>query len=122
MTNMTINETRRTIVITKAMNKAASKFGTPEYFDLQTARSHYPGFRVVVKNTKTKTETYKGLTYAFMEKYIEAHDDAEKSIITEYRFKRGLTEDSPKVCSFKEVRDWFLGKFPEIAKLYNKAA
>ena len=71
MTNMTINETRRTIVITKAMNKAASKFGTPEYFDLQTARTHYPGFRVVVKTTKAKTENYKGLTYEFMESILQ---------------------------------------------------
>ena len=66
---MTINSAARTISLTKKEMTAASRFGTVEYQNLQAARRDYPGFEVVTITRKVKTtrETYKGLTYDFME-------------------------------------------------------
>lgn len=75
MTNLTINNKARTIEMTKKFEKAASRFGSDEYKALQEARKDYPTYKVVVKTSTTKSkESFKGLTYDYMEKYIDAHD------------------------------------------------
>ena len=66
MTNITINTKNNTLVITKKFEKAASKFGSPEYKELKEARADFPNFKVVVRTVKQKKETYKGLTYEYM--------------------------------------------------------
>ena len=83
---MKVNMFERTIVLTKKEMTAASRYGSDAYKELQNARRDNPGFEVVTvtRTVKTQRETYKGLTYAYMEKYIKTHDDAEKTIWTEY--------------------------------------
>ena len=57
-------------------------------------------------------------------KYIETHDDDEKSIMAEYQMLRGLSEEAQealaKPCSYIEMKDWFLKKFPAIAEFHKK--
>ena len=62
---MTINYSSRTIQMTKKFAKAAEKFGSDEYKNLQEARRDNPTFKIVVVSRKTssKKDTYKGLTY-----------------------------------------------------------
>lgn len=123
---MTINMKNRTIEMTKKFAKAAAKFGTDEYRQLQEARRDYPYFKVVTVSHKTsaKKDSYKGLTYAYMEKYIETHDDDEKSIMAEYLMLRGLSEEAQEAlaepCSYQGIKDWFLKKFPAIAEFHKK--
>ena len=61
-----------------------------------------------------------------MEKYIEAHDDAEKSIMAEYQMLRGESEEAKVIharsASFLEIRAWFLKTFPAIEAFYTKRA
>lgn len=45
MTNIRINETKRTIEVTKAFSKEASKFGTAEYKMLKEARNDFPSLK-----------------------------------------------------------------------------
>ena len=75
---MTICERTRTITLTKKEMTTARHFGSDNYKALQEARRDYPGFAVITATRKvtTQRETYKGLTYEYMEKYIKAHDDA----------------------------------------------
>ena len=82
MTNIIINTKNHTIEMNKTVTKAASRFGTPEYNELQEARRAYPTLRVVTVAKKTAKPVYKGLTFEYIEKYIAAHDDDEKSICT----------------------------------------
>ena len=84
---MIINYAAHTITLTKKEMTAASRFGSDEYKELQTARRDYPGFTVTtaIRKVNTQRETYKGLTYAYMEKYIAAHDDEACTIMAEYR-------------------------------------
>ena len=88
---MKVNMFERTIVLTKKEMTAASRYGSDAYNELQNARRENPGYEIitVTRTVKTQRETYKGLTYAYMEKYIKAHNDAEETIWTEYMMYRG---------------------------------
>ena len=121
---MFINFFDRTIELTKKEMKAAGHFGSDEYNELMTARKDNPGYRVVVSTRKAKAvkkDTYKGLTYEYMEAYIEAHDQ-DQSIMKEYRKLRGLceniAENAPDPYTYQEMKEWFLDKFQEVANLY----
>ena len=125
---MTINARSHSIEMTKKFAKAASKFGSEEYKQLQEARKDYPNYRVVVvsRNSSIKRDTYKGLTYEYMEMYIQKHDDASHSIMEEYLMMRGKTTEAKEAlaesCSYLEMRAWFLNKFEAIAKFHEARA
>ena len=123
---MTINEKKNAIEMTKKFAAAARKFGTKQYRDLQEARRDYPNFKVVTVTRKATScqDTYKGLTYKFMEDYIQKHDDAEQSIMAEFEMLRGTSAEAQEAladsASYKEIKEWFLKKFPAIAEFHKK--
>ena len=125
---MKINMFERTIVLTKKEMNAASRYGSVAYKELQNARRDNPDYRVVTvtKTVKTQRETYKGLTYAYMEKYIKTHDDAEENIWAEYMMYRGTpinpADELPVAYNYNQMKAWFLGKYEEIAKFYENIA
>ena len=47
MSNIIINAKNHTIEMNKTVSKAASRFGTPEYNELQEVRRAYPTYHVV---------------------------------------------------------------------------
>lgn len=129
MTTITINTQKRTIEMNKTFATAASKFGTDEYAQLQEARRDYPTFKVVTVTRKAAKSAFKGLTFKYMEKYIAAHDNEDKSIMAEYKMLRAeFDEEDENVkmladsASYKEIKDWFLKKFPEIKKFHEDRA
>jgi len=123
---MFVNEKKNAIELTKKEAAAAAKFGTPEYKALQEVRRDYPGFKVVTITRKStaKKESYKGLTYGYMETYIQKHDDEENSIMAEYMMLRGLSEEAEEALAesftYQEMKEWFLKKFPAIAEFHKK--
>ena len=128
MTNsvMVISKTR-TIVITKAFEKAASVFGSDEYKVLQAAKNDNPGYRVITKCKKAsdkKSDHNKGLSYKYMEKYILTHDDESKSVMKEYMSLRSLTPEAQErgldSADYSDIKNWFLDKFPEISEFINQ--
>ena len=95
-----------------------------EYRALQEVLAQNPGFKVVVKSsTSKKKESYKGLTYEYMEKYIKAHDE-DGSIMAEYEMLRGISEEAEEAfaqsLSYMEMKDWFLHTYPAIADFHKK--
>ena len=129
MTNLTINNKARTIEMTKKFEKAASRFGSDEYKMLQEARKDYPAYKVVVKASTAKgKESFKGLTYEYMEKYIVAHDDENKTVMAEYKMLRGLSDEAQEMNaaarSYGEMKKWFFDQYPafkEFTENCNKA-
>ena len=125
---MRINLTERTIALTKKEMTAASRYGSDAYKELQNARRDNPGFEIVTitRMVKTQRETYKGLTYEYMEKYIKTHDDEKGTIWREYKICRGKPLDEkdliPVPYTYREMREWFLDKYEEIAKFYENIA
>ena len=121
---MTINYTSMTIEMTKAESKAAGKFGTDAYKDLIAAMQQFPNYKILVvaRAATKKSCDYKGLTYDYMEKYIQAHDE-DQSIMKEYQMLRGLTNEAQEAladsCSYQEIKNWFLAKFPAIEKFHS---
>lgn len=125
MTNLTINNKARTIEMTKKFEKAASRFGSDEYKMLQEARKDYPTYKIIVKTSTTKSkESFKGLTYEYMEKYIAAHDDENKAIMAEYEMLRATSDEAKEAlaeaCSYHEIKEWFFEKYPAIKAFHEK--
>ena len=125
---MKVNMFERKIVLTKKEMSAASRYGSDAYKELQNARRDNPGFQVIVATHKVKTqrETYKGLTYEYMERYIDSHDDDERTIWAEYKMYRGQPLDPadklPVAYTYKQMQTWFLDKYEAIAKFYKDIA
>ena len=107
---MTIDFVARTIMLSKKEMTAARRYGSDAYKELQNARRENPGYEVitVTRTVKTQRETYKGLTYAYMEKYIKTHDDAEKTIWTEYMMYRGTpinpADELPVAYNYNQMK------------------
>ena len=124
MSNIIINAKNHTIEMNKTVSKAASRFGTPEYNELQEVRRAYPTFRVITVAKKTAKPTFKGLTFEYMEKYIAAHDDEEQSIMAEYLMLRGLDEAGKDAdadsANYSDIRDWFFQAFPAIEQFHSE--
>ena len=125
MTNITISTRTHSLVLTKSFAAKAAIFGSDEYKMLQEARRDYPGYKVTVGKTKEAKNIYAGLDYAYMEKYIAAHDK-DGSIMAEYQMLRGESEEAKAInarsASFLEIRSWFLKTFPAIEEFYTKRA
>lgn len=113
MTNITINYKKNTIEITKAFEKKASAYGSEAYIELSEARKEFPNYRLVVKASKS-TNSFAGMDYNFMLKYIESHEDAEqrKSEFDKLR-ESGLT------CG--EIKQWFVNTYPIFKNCKTKA-
>ena len=125
--NVRINHDNQTIEITKSLDNAARRYGSEGYNFLEDVRAKHPGYRVVVKATK-RSGNRKGLTYKYMEEYIQKHDDEKGSIMQEFNILRGKAApegndewDTTIVASYLEVKEWFERKFPEIEQ-YRKNA
>ena len=123
MKTIIINNTARTIEINKTFTKAASKFGSPEYQQLQEARRDYPNYRVITVTQKTAKPEFKGLTYDYMEDYIKQHDDAGHTIMAEFLMLRGMSDagkdaDADAV-DYGTIKDWFFQQFPAIEQFHK---
>ena len=105
----------RCIVMDRTFYKNSSNIRFEEYAMLQRARQDYPTYTPVIKRIKRNLdkETYKGLTYAYMERYIESHEDADE-IMAEYRELRLISECHGKARRYPAIKKWFLEKYPEI--------
>ena len=125
MTTITVSARTHSLVLPKSFAAKAAIFGTDEYKMLQEARRDYPGYKVTVGKTKEAKNIYAGLDYAYMEKYIAAHDK-DGSIMAEYQMLRGESEEAKAInarsASFLEIRSWFLKTFPAIEAFYTKRA
>ena len=114
-----IDREARVIEVTKAFDKASSRFGTAAYEAMLKARQDNPGYRVEVKKApKAKVDHFRGLTYEFMEKYIASHDNAEVNMATfmDHRAKSDeALEFGAEALSYGEIKAWFLRTYPEFA-------
>lgn len=118
---MNANYEKKIIEMTKTESKAAGKVGTDEYMTLKELRAENPGFTIVIKASKSR-DNMKGLTVAYMKKYIEAHDDAKKTNMTIFNSLRGLDEEGneielARVATYGELKMWFLDTYPAVENM-----
>ena len=121
---LTLNTKNFAIEMDKKFAAAAANVFSAEYEKLQEVRRAYPNYKVVTVARKEKTSGTSGLTFEFMELYIEQHDDEEKSIMAEFKMMRAEDDASKAVGakseSFLTIREWFLDKYPEVREFHEK--
>ena len=98
--------------VTKAFEKQARIFGTPEYREWRAYRQDFPSAQMVTKTIKKNTSkrTYKNLTYANMERFLNMQANG-KELIKEFNDQKAIAaiQQNP----YRAVLAWFLTKFPK---------
>ena len=87
---------------------------------LQKARSNNPEYSVKVRTIKKNPnkETYKGLTYAYMERYIITHETREQATetLTKLAEMYQLAQCRRNGYGYATIKAWFLDKYPDVKK------
>lgn len=113
-----IDFANRTIIMDREFAKNASNTFSAEYQKLQAVRAENPDFTVVRKTIKKnpKKESYKGLTYQYMEDYITMHEPKEsrKAVLDEFYEKRLISQCHSQAFRYPVIKQWFLERYPEI--------
>ena len=118
---MNANFTKQIIEMSPTEAKAAGKFGSPEFNELQGLRAAYPSFQIVVKAPK-KAKNQLKIDYNFMETYIKGHDNAEENM-NKLNILRGKKADEGvyvETVNFMDIKKWFLATYPEIKEAQKK--
>lgn len=112
-TDIKVNVIDGSIVLSKSFIKKCENPLSSEYARLQEVRRDFPTFHVVKRTIKTNPnkESYKGLTYTFMEEYISTHDNSKK-IMEEYEELRMRAKCHS--IRYARIKSWFLETYPEI--------
>lgn len=114
-----VNYARHTIEMTKGFEKNARIFGSDEYVSLKQARIDYPEFRLIVARSSNENKN-KGLTYDYMNDYIEYYMPELKD---DYLVMRGKkANDNGKFAPAKSmaaIQYWFRGKRAEFEAKKN---
>ena len=109
-----------TIIITREFAKLASDVRSQEYSMLQKARSNNPEYSVKVRTIKKNPnkETYKGLTYAYMERYIITHETREQATetLTKLAEMYQLAQCRRNGYGYATIKRWFLTRYPDVEK------
>ena len=115
-----INHENKTIVMDRTFAKFAENTRSDEYAHLQQVRRDYPDYTVTTRTIKRnpEKETYKGLTYEYMEDYILRHESEEKQlmVIKEFNELRTISKCHKQGLRYPTIKKWFLERYPEIVE------
>lgn len=106
--------------VTKAFEKQARIFGTPEYREWRAYRQDFPTAQMVtktIKKAKDKKNDAKNRTYKKMAEYISQKENAA-DLMKEFETQKKLSvvQKSP----YRFVLDWFLDTFSELKEDEDK--
>ena len=103
-----INET--TARVSKAFEKNARIFGTPEYKLWREYLKEFPNATMTTKTIKKNTnkETHRNKTYKNMELFIEAQENSE---VLKKEFERQKKMSKIQTNPYKAVLAWFCKEF-----------
>lgn len=91
-----------------------------EYALLQKIRMENPDFTVRRRQIKSnpKKDTYKGLTYPYMEFYIRTHEEGEnvQKVLNQFEELKLISQCHGKRLRYPTIKKWFLAKYPEVAQ------
>ena len=122
MTNtLKIDHETRTIIMDRTFQKKQSNTKSKEFKRLMAIHRDFPDYEIVTKRiAKCPTkESYKGLTYEYMERYIKSHPRADEHI-AKYAELRFLAECHS--IRYPTIKKWFLNTFPEITMFHLNVA
>lgn len=105
--------------VTKAFEKQARIFGTPEYREWRAFLAENPGTEMVtktIKKKKDKKNDAKNRTYKKMAEYISLQENDALMKEFEAQKKLSIVQKSP----YRFVLNWFLDTFPELKEDEDK--
>ena len=107
-----VKHENKNIVISRPYSIRAAIPNTKEYKLLAEIKSVYSDYTIVIREIKkTPKESYKGLTYPYMEYYITTHENAEARM-AEYNEIRLRAECHD--MKYGNIKKWFLSAYPKI--------
>ena len=129
MTNrLLVDSENRRLIMDKTFARNAQIVGSVEYDMLQRARSDYATYSVVTRQIKRNPnkESYRGLTYQYMEDYIAAHEDYEtaKAVLDEFEERQLISQCHSKAFRYPTIKKWFLERYLLliVASAYNSGS
>ena len=118
--SLKINHEDNIIVMDRTFAKNAENTRSDEYAHLQAVRRDYPDYTVRRRtiDSNPHKETYKGLTYEYMEDYILRHESEDNAlkIIKEFNELRTISRCHRQGLRYPTIKKWFLHRYPEIAE------
>ena len=119
-----INFVDKTITGTKASFAKAGKGDGAIYEELASKIAAHPDFTLKVKEQKMRSvkakQTYDGLNFPLMEKYIAIQDNSEDLMLAYNGAKKMAKDTGSSVYPF--VKKWFLGQFKDFDVAEAKSA
>ena len=117
---LTINHANHTIVMDRTFAKNAVDTRSDEYAHLQQVRRDYPNYQVVQRHIRKNNNknTYRGLTYEYMESYIMTHgtEETRRTNFNTLQNMRLIAECQGMAFRYPVIKSWFLETYPEIAR------
>ena len=113
----TIDNSAKTITVSKDFLMKAGQFGTPEFYEVLRMKQDFPGYALVERKIKRNPEkrAYGNLTYDKMASFIEgsfADEEVRKAKLEEFEhIKKWAKAQS---AAYAKVKNWFLGNYGEI--------
>ena len=108
-----IDHISKNIIASAAFIKASANITTEEYKTLKEIMMIHPTYSLVKREIRKnpQKESYRGLTYEYMQNYIASHDNAEKrlAIYNELRIRAKCHS-----IRYAHIKKWFLETYPEI--------
>ncbi len=107
------------IIISSAFKKKAFTPGTSEYMQLQEVRRDFEGFTLTTRHFKMNTaqERYKGLSYDYMEWYIQTYDkENANAVLSVFKKMKDIAQAHSKSKRYPTIKAWFLESYPEFTE------
>lgn len=113
-----VSHAKCAIIMDATFARNAENTLSPEYAHLQNVRRDYPNYTVSRRTIKRnqKKESYKGLTYEFMETYIMTHGTQETRIenLRELSEMRLISSCHSQAFRYPVIKSWFLEMYPDV--------
>lgn len=112
--NIILDHVNHKIMMSKDFARKSVNAESEEYRLLQTIKADYPRYTIflgVIKKKENK-ESYRGLTYSYMERYMFIHGTKEDQ--EEYKNLRFLSECHS--VRYPVIKQWFLNKYPDVVR------
>ena len=120
--DLRVNHAKKVVVVSKAFDKAASRFDSEAYNIRKRVLEENPGYSIIVKPSSKKNFenmlTAKDIYY-----YVEKHSGKDSEEMQELLTLRGVSlKDAESVfevedaASFPKIKAWFFACYPDIGK------
>lgn len=115
---LTVDFEKNQIVMDRSFAQKAKDTHTAEYAHLQQVRLDYPQYKVIVRTIKKNTnkETYKGLTYEYMFRFLNAYHD-ERDI---KKLEKKIFISKCHRIRYPKIKKWFLEEYPDVKDMWDE--